>query len=315
MRRVSWQKVGPYLIFLAAMLWATDAPFRVRLTEGLPTSFIVLAEHFIDVLIVLPILLINVGKLKSLSTKQWLAVLVIAVGGSALATLAFTQAFHYMNPSVAILLQKLQPLIAISLAASLLRERMTRYFWPWAILAMVGAYIISFPNLVPQLYVGEQFNPSLIGVLLALIAASLWGASTVLGRLVLKTVDFKVVTSLRFTVAFVFLLIWNFVSQDIFRLNTLTSRDLLFIIIVALVSGVTSLFIYYRGLQFTKASIATLLELGFPLAAVVVNTIFLKAVLSPMQLLGMAVLLYSVLQLGSLNTAETDELTPLPVRA
>jgi hypothetical protein len=58
----------------AAMLWATDAPFRVFLTQGLSSNFIVLGEHFIDLLFVLPILALSWRSLKTLSLKQWGAV-------------------------------------------------------------------------------------------------------------------------------------------------------------------------------------------------------------------------------------------------
>lgn len=280
------------------MLWATDAPFRVHLTKELPTNFIVLMEHFFDVLVVLPILLYNFKHLKMLRAKEWLAVLIIAIGGSALASIAFTQAFHYVNPSVAILLQKLQPLIAIGLAGSLLKEKLGKNFWLWAILALAGAYLISFPNLRPQVFPGEQFSPNLVGILLALVAALFWGASTVMGRFVLNKVNFKVMTTLRFFVAFIFLLILNSMQHTLV-FSKVTRLDWLFIVIIAVTSGVASLFIYYKGLEHTKASVATLAELGFPMAAVVVNWIFIpgSGLLWP-QLLGMTVLLFAILKLA-----------------
>src|SRR3989344_7852427 len=137
---------APFLVLLAAMLWASDAPFRLHLTKELSSNFIVLAEHFVDVLFVLPILLMNLSELKKLTYKEWAAVLFIAIGGSAVASIAFTEAFHYLNPSVAILLQKLQPFIAIALAGAFLKERFTSRFWIWAVIAIFGAYIISFPT-------------------------------------------------------------------------------------------------------------------------------------------------------------------------
>ncbi|MBI2889032.1 MAG: EamA family transporter [Candidatus Liptonbacteria bacterium] len=298
---------GPYLIFLAAMLWATDAPFRVHLTKELSSNFIVLAEHFVDVLIVLPLLFLHRAALKKLSARQWCAVVVIAVGGSALASVAFTQAFHYVNPSVAILLQKLQPLIAIGLAAGLLKERIGKYFWGWAALALFGAYIISFPNLKPELFPGEQFNPNTAGVGLALLAALLWGASTVLGRYVLRNADFKVMTSLRFVLAFVFLLILNFWQESFPAAAQISAKDIFYIAVIAITSGVVSLFIYYRGLSTTKASVATLAELGFPMAAVLVNWFFIAdATLSQMQLLGMALLLFAIYKLARGNSTEVN---------
>ncbi len=266
---------GPVLVFAAAMLWATDAPFRSHLTEGLSSNFIVLAEHAVSCLIAIPILLFNWADLKKLTRREWLAVLAIGIGGSALAAVAFTQSFHYVNPSVSIVLQKVQPLIAIALAAWLLGERMHKQFWLWAAVAMFGAYIISFPNLVPQLYEGEVFNPNTIGALLALSAAVLWGGSTVLGRYMLRTVAFQTLTSLRFVIGLIFLAILVTWQGSMPALDAVTSTDWLFIAIVAVTSGVVSLFLYYYGLQYTRASVATIAELGFPLAAVFVNAYFI----------------------------------------
>ncbi len=290
---------GPYLILLAAMLWATDAPFRLHLTTTLSSNFIVLAEHFVDVLIVLPILLTSLPAMRRLKAKEWAAVLFIAIAGSALGSIAFTQAFHYVNPSVAILLQKLQPFIAIALAALLLKERLTPRYWLWAILAMAGAYLISFPGLLPQLYPGETFNPNLMGVALALVAAVCWGASTVLGKYVLRETDFKIMTALRFSLAFLFLMCLNWQQHTFPALSSLTTTDYLFIAIIALASGVFSLFLYYKGLQSTPASVATLAELGFPMAAIFVNWIFLDAALVPVQIAGVALLLFAVFRLAA----------------
>ncbi len=63
------KRFGPYLIFIAAMLWATDAPFRIHLTKELSSNFIVLGEHFVDVLFVLPILIMGFKGLKDLKLK------------------------------------------------------------------------------------------------------------------------------------------------------------------------------------------------------------------------------------------------------
>lgn len=304
--------LGPALVFFAAMLWATDAPFRSQLTTELSSSFIVLAEHGVNLLFALPILFFNWAELKNFSRREWASVLAIALGGSALASIAFTQSFHYVNPSVSILLQKVQPLIAISLAAVLLKERLNRFFWIWAAVAIGGAYLISFPSLVPRLYEGEAFNPNTIGVALALLAAFLWGASTVLGKYVLRVSSFQTLTALRFSVAFVFLFFIAAAHDQLPPMAAVSARDWLYIAIVALVSGVASLSIYYYGLQYTKASIATIAELGFPLAAVFVNAYFVAGAvqegtvfgLFAAQWLGALLLLSSLYMLSRVNSPE-----------
>src|SRR3989344_3292163 len=141
---------GPILIFIAAMLWATDAPFRFHLTQTLSPSFIVLIEHLINVLLILPFIFSGWNEIKNLNWRQWLSLLVIGIGASAVAPILFTKAFAYVNPSVAIVLQKLQPLIVIGLAPSFLGEKLNKRFWLWAIIALVGAYVISFPSIKPE---------------------------------------------------------------------------------------------------------------------------------------------------------------------
>jgi drug/metabolite transporter (DMT)-like permease len=210
-----------------------------------------------------------------------------------------------VNPSVAILLQKLQPLIAIVLAAVILKEPLKPLFWLWAALALFGAYLISFPGLIPQMYPGEVFNPNAMGVVLALVAAFFWGASTVFGRFVLHKVDFKMMTALRFTTAFMFLLVLNTVQQTFPAPGQFTPLDALYIAIIAVVSGVVSLGIYYYGLQFTQASVATLAELGFPMAAIFVNWMFIPgSALVPMQLFGVAILLVAIWGLTRYNKTQ-----------
>ncbi|MCR4311497.1 MAG: DMT family transporter [Candidatus Taylorbacteria bacterium] len=300
--KLSLQKYAPFLIFFAAMLWATDAPFRMLLTEDLPSNFIVLGEHFFDILIAVPILFLNWTEVKKLSFKGWLSIIFVAVCGSALASVAFTEAFHYVNPSVAILLQKLQPFIAIGLAVTFLQERLPKRFWLWTGLAVIAAYVISFPDLVPRLYEGEVFNPNFVGVSLALGAALFWGVSTVLGKYALETVSFKTLAALRFALAFLFLLGLNAYQGTLSVISSVTGRDWLFIFIIAVTSGIVSLFIYYKGLSYTKASVATVAELGFPLAAVIINAVFIDAPITLVQVVGMVGLLSAIYFLTRFQT-------------
>lgn len=308
---------GPTLVFAAAALWATDAPFRTHLTAELPSNFIVLGEHLISCLIAIPILLINWGEVRRITAREWLAIAFIGICGSALAAVAFTESFHYVNPSVSIVLQKVQPLIAIALAWFLLGERMHKHFWLWTIVALGAAYLVSFPDIKPQLYEGEVFNPNVMGASLALLAALLWGASTVFGKYVLRDVAFQTLTSLRFVVGLIFLALLNAAQGTFPATDAITGTDLLFIVIVALTSGVFSLFLYYYGLQFTKASIATIAELGFPLAAVFVNAYFIPGNwadgtyfgLAPLQWLGTLLLLIAMLMLSRVNREALAEET------
>ena len=295
-------KTGPWLVVIAALLWAVDAPFRKFLTGELSSTTIVLMEHITIAALVFLFLFKYLVELKNLSWKEWLAVIFIAFGGSALATVFFTQSFRYVNPSVAILLQKVQPFVAILMAVMILKEKLTPKFWLWAILGIFGAYLVSFPELRIE---NLELSEGMLGIIFALLAAFLWGGSTVFGRFVLRKVSFQAMTAIRFLAALIFLFGLAIYYGTLAEVRTASGKDWLYVFIIAILAGFISLFIYYRGLKFTEAKIATIGELAFPFAAVVVNWIFLDATLSTMQIVGGLILLLAVTSLSVENAEES----------
>ena len=83
------------------------------------------------------------------SRAYWLAILFIAWGGSALASLLFTAGFTYGNPNVVLILQKVQPVFTVLLAAWILRERMVKAFWMMLVVVLIGAYLLTFGLHIP----------------------------------------------------------------------------------------------------------------------------------------------------------------------
>lgn len=298
------QTHAPLLVFFAVLLWATDAPFRSGLSHTLSATTIVFLEHCINLVIILPILYFKRDLIKTLTKKEWLAVIGIGVGGGALASIAFTHAFVYVNPSIAILLQKLQPFVAILLARVLLKESLPKQFWIWGGLALTAAYVISFPSLIPQVYTGEVWNPHVLGIAFSLIAVILWGSATVFGKYILERMDPETTTGVRFITGWIFLFLLNLGMGTLSEISTMTPKDWFFVAIMGIVSGAISFFLYYRGLQNTKASIATLAELGFVVSALAVNAVFLGSKLTLSQIVAVVVLLLALTRVFALNETE-----------
>lgn len=306
------KRFAPFLVVIAALLWSADALFRAPLTERLSATTIVFYEHVFGVILVLPFLSRGLLQLRRLSRREWGAVLFIALGGSLLATVFFTAAFSYVSPSVAILLQKIQPLVAILLAATLLKEAIHGRFWIWAAVAIVGAYLVSFPGLNPGNL--SLYDNGLRGVIFALAAAFFWGASTVFGRYVLRTVQFQVMTSIRISLALVMLGLYLFATGRAHELTGIAGADFGRLILIALFTGTGALFIYYRGLKDTKASIATIAELIFPFSAVVLNWIFLGEALTAVQIFGGVVLVFGIYRVSLLNRKSGKEVQAVPAK-
>jgi drug/metabolite transporter (DMT)-like permease len=275
-----------FFIVLAAILWSTDALLRQPLTRDLSALVIVLSEHGLALIFVLPVIIAWWPTIKRLQPRQWWAILFIGLAASALATVAFTASFSYVSPSVSILLQKLQPLVTFFVAWLWLGESRPRWFWWWAALAIVGAYLISFPELIPQLTIYSQ---GLKGIGLAVLAALIWGSATVAGRYLLRDLPFLLVAALRFVVAFIFLaflLSGQVMGSNWSEFLSISSRDWLFLIIIMLGPGWGAMYLYYRGLAATKATVSAVLELTWPLAAVALNWIVLDERLVWMQIIG-----------------------------
>jgi drug/metabolite transporter (DMT)-like permease len=208
------------------------------------------------------------------------AAIVIGAGSSALATILFTQAFVDGDPVTPVVLQKVQPLIAVSLAAVMLGERPRPRFGLFLAGGVVGTWLMAFPS---------PFDVSLHGqapVFYALAAAALWALGTVLGRFLALELPFQQVTALRFAFGLPAALAAVLVLGAPL---TASLHDELFIALLALVTGLVALLLYYYGLQRTTASVASVAELAFPVVAIAVGYFAFDATLTGTQGVGVAV--------------------------
>ncbi len=75
-----------WLIALAASMWGFSSLLRDPLSKQLPALTVVLAEHFVLVLMVLPWVVPALRAMAAASTRTKVSVVVIGAGSSALAT-------------------------------------------------------------------------------------------------------------------------------------------------------------------------------------------------------------------------------------
>lgn len=278
-----------WLVVIAASLWGLSALWRGPLAAQMPALAVVFWEHIVLVVLMSPWLPGAIRRVLQSSRRVKLSIAVIGAGSSALATTLFTAAFRIGDPITPQVLQKLQPLLALALAALILGEKLRPRFILFAVPALCGAWALTF---------AEPFDVTVASArpaLLALGAAVLWAAGTVLGRVASAELRFSDVTALRFLV--------GLLTVGGLSLVTTTSLDLSpdsvpNIVLLALIPGLLALLLYYRALSRTPASRATLAELSFPLTAAVIGVIALGAELRQTQWAGAVVVLASVVALA-----------------
>jgi len=290
---------GPLLIVIAAILWGVDGVLR-RSLYSLPPITIVFFEHLIGALLIAPFFLPKLWKEK-LSKKEWWAVLLVSLLSGVIGTLFFTTALAktgFIAFSVVFLLQKLQPVFTIGTAAIVLKERVSPKFITWALLALVAAYFVTFPNGVVNLDTGSG---TAIAALFAVGAAFAWAVSTAFSRFTLLGHSHTYVTGMRFFLTVPLALIVLLLLGQSASLTAPSFNEFGRLIIISLSTGMVALWIYYRGLKTTQAKVSTILELVFPLTGVFIDIVFFHTVLAPSQYFAAAVLLFAVYNVSKLN--------------
>jgi len=181
------------------------------------------------------------------------------------------------------------------LAWIVLGERRKPWFWPAAAVAIVAVYMVVFAS-DPLSPVSALQNGRIEVGLLALGAAVLWASGTVLGRFALGSISFWSVTALRFTLALPVLVVIVLAQSGIGGFGHYRVSDFVpNLLAIAIVPGLLALLLYYRALSKTPASLATIAEMAYPVAATLIASApppwGFNQPIYPVQLAGTALLL------------------------
>jgi drug/metabolite transporter, DME family len=251
---------GVVLIAVAAAMWGTDPILRKPLGHTTTSTTIVFGEHVILVVLTLPLLLPALRALLKAGPRYVAAAVAIGAGASALATILFTEALFHGDFVTPVVIQKIQPLIAVLGAAVVLGERPRPRFAWFLLPALAGFWLVNQEHpLAPTAH-------GLIPILQALGAAVLWALGTVLGRYLGRELAFQQILTLRFF----FGLIASSIALLVMNTKAYAgAHDSLWIAYLAVVTGLVALGLYYFGLKRTPAVLASLAELTYPAIAVV----------------------------------------------
>ena len=140
------KKYLPHLsIIFAALLWSVDAFLRQSL-YSLSPLLIITIEHGVGSLLFIPIIIKYWNKIKILKQTGWISILWISLLGGICGTYFYTKALGYVgyiDLSIVVLLQKFQPLFAVSLAAIILKERLSSRYLILALFSFTITYKLT----------------------------------------------------------------------------------------------------------------------------------------------------------------------------
>lgn len=263
--------------------------------------------HAVPFLLMQPVLFRSYsGLAKQGAGGLWMLALVALVGG-VFGTLSIVKALFLVNfnqLSVVVLLQKLQPIFAILLAAWVLREKITSRFLVWAGVAIMGGYLLTFGFRSPDFGSGDRPTGA---ALYAILAAASFGAATVLGKKLLGALNFWEATFGRYGMTTLITAGLLVVTGLGLPLSDVRPEHWLTILVIGVTTGSGALFLYYWGLQRVRAMTATICELCLPLSAVLFDYIVNGSRLSVVQLVGAVLMVGAITRVSAAQSAQNPQ--------
>jgi drug/metabolite transporter (DMT)-like permease len=292
---------GALLVGIAATLWGFDGVFLTPKLSNLDVVFVVFALHLIPFLIMNLFFFKEYHYLSKFTKSDYIWFTFIALSGGAIGTIAIVKALFlikFQALSVVVLLQKLQPVFAIILAIFILGEKPKKQFYLYASIALTASYFLTFGLNMPSF--SDDYE-SILAILLSLLAAFSFGASTVFSRKVLYKYPFQVSTFFRYGFSSIVLFVFFILIGDYQALEKANQTNWLYLFIISATTGSGAIFIYYYGLRKIKASVATFAELMFPVSAIFFDYLINGKILSPIQWIAAIILILSILKISISN--------------
>jgi drug/metabolite transporter (DMT)-like permease len=299
-RGVNSVTYGPWLVGLGAALWGTESAWRIPLNNLFDADVIVFWEHVLILLMFLPLLVSRVGEIRKIDARTWGYLILSGFAGSAVGTIFFTLALKYGNPTVVNVVLNIQPVISTMGAFLLFGDRLAPRFFLYAGIAILAGIFVSVAH--PTL-IGESFERAGLnrGTGFALICALFWGLATVAGRGVMTGMSLRLASSLRIVVGLscmtlILLAYGKFHGATLWPVaaQAQTSKAIVWLLLLASISGAIPLLIYFEGLRLTRASTAGYFEMMQTLAAVCITWGFFHASLHLHQVVAAFVLIAAV---------------------
>lgn len=289
---------GAAAICFSAMLWGLDGIVLTPQLYNLDLGLVVFVFHALPFVIMNLFLYKEYRLLKVFTRKDIIYIFLVALMGGALGTMAIVRALflvEFRDLTIVVLLQKMQPVFAISLAAILLREKIQKNFILWASVAITAGYFLTFGLELPNLKTGSK---TALAAGYSLLAAFSFGSATVLSKGALQRISFQAATFYRYGFTTLIMLVFVLITGSLPGLANVTTNNWIIFLVITFTTGSGAIFLYYYGLRKVKAMVATICELCFPLSAIMFDYFFNGKVLSPVQWISAAVMMIAIVRLS-----------------
>jgi len=290
--------IGAMAICVAATLWGLDGVVLTPRLYSIDIGLVVFIFHALPFLIMNIFMYKEYKHIRNFTKGDILMFFLLSLLGGAVGTLAIVKALFLVNfkaLTVIVLLQKLQPVFAITLATLILGEKLKRNFLLWSALAITAGYFLTFGFRLPDM---EFHSKTALAAGFSLLAAFSFGSSTVFSKKVLSKYSFFTATFFRYAFTSIIMLLFVLSTGTWKYIPEINSFQWTIFAVIGITTGSGAIFLYYFGLTRIRAMLATICELCFPVSAILFDYLVNHRVLSLVQWISTGVLLFAILKLS-----------------
>jgi len=292
---------GALAVCFSATLWGFDGIVLTPRLSRLDIGLVVFILHALPFLLMQLFFYREYRHLRSFTRNDVFMFFLLSLFGGAVGTMAIVKALFLVNfqhLTLVVLLQKLQPVFAITLATLLLKERLKRNFILWSSLAVGAGYFLTFGWALPDFHSGTNAT---YAAAYSLLAAFSFGSSTVFSKKILQKFSFYAATFYRYGITAFLMLVFVLFSGRIGDVPGVKTTEWFIFVLIGLTTGSGAIFLYYYGLRKVRAIVATICELFFPISAILFDYLINHKVLSPVQWCSAGLMLFAIVKLSISN--------------
>jgi drug/metabolite transporter (DMT)-like permease len=298
--KLSDTQIGLILTFLATALLAVRAILvKYTYAEQVP----VLELFYYRFLIALPLIwavaiISSRHKFKQLLSKKTILHCALAgFFGYYLATLSDFYSLELIDASVNRIILYSFPIYVIIIQAIISKKLPAKKFLLAFILLFSGIYLVMGGNNK------DLFNLNLTGALLALIAAISYAIYIMFNQQTGKKIGSILFTTIATSFSFLYLNIQYFFFYQPVDPTTLSTKGLLLILAIAVFCTFMPLLMVSEGIKRLGATRLSILNMSGPVMTLILAYFFLNEILNPHQILGAAIVLFTLYLLEKKPTA------------
>lgn len=286
---------GPLAISLAGILWGGGYFFRKTVLGDITPALLSFLSLAIACLSLFIIFRPSWSQLvRAFRQSPWLFV---ALGlSSAIAQAAMYDGLEHSDLSIALIFERIQPVIALFLAAVLLKEYIPRRQTIVVVIAIVSSGLLLVEDPMSLSLSGIQPR----GVFGITLAATSWAFATIIGRAIMRPgkISSPDATTIRFAIASLCSLPFVAITGELSTIGTLTPLVWAVTAGCAVFSTAVGYLLYTHGLKTVDGAMAGMLEFWMPATAVFLGVTFLGDKMSPSQMIAGVTLVLALLKLS-----------------